>query len=366
MERSFPFTHTIEEILHEVAERDTGSKELIQKAYAFSEKAHTGHMRLSGEPHLAHLTTTAFYLAQIGMDALAIAAGLLHDTLEDTKTTAADLKEVFGEEISFLVEGVTRLGSFSFYGDEAHVADLRHFFIASAKDIRVILIKLFDRLHNMQTNSFHEPARAKRKAVETMEIYVPIAERLGMGRLRRQLEDLSFPFVDQGPFSRTAELREHQTEKRAGILLQMEKDVREHLIQRGVALLNTEIRLKSLWSLYQKINRKGGDLKLIHDIVAVRVIVSSVGDCYATLGIVHELYRPLPGEFKDYIAFPKPNGYQSIHTTVAAPDGPVEVHIRTRDMHKQAEFGVALNLSHKELADLPAQDVYESKLFFRS
>lgn len=360
MEKSFPYTHTIEEVLHEVAERDAGSKARIQEAYAFAEKAHAGHMRLSGEPHLMHLTTAAFYLAEIGMDADTIAAGLLHDTLEDTGTTAAELEEAFGEEVLFLVEGVTRLGSFTFHGAEAHVEDLRRFFIASAKDIRVILIKLFDRLHNMQTNSFHEPARAERKAVETLEIYVPIADRLGMGRLRRQLEDLSFPFVDKDACSRTADLRKRLVEKRANVLLQMKEDIREQFAERGMEPLAIQIRLKSLWSLYQKMERKGGNPELIHDIAALRIIVPRIGDCYTALGIVHGLYRPLPGEFKDYIAFPKPNGYQSIHTTVEAPDGPVEVQIRTMDMHVQAQFGVALSLSHKELADLPTQDVYES------
>jgi GTP pyrophosphokinase len=344
---------TIEEIL--AARSDTLAKEeetLIRSAYDFAKAAHEGHTRYSGEPYFIHPAAVAKTLAQYGMDAPTIAAGLLHDAIEDGRTTAEAVKEAFGPEVLFLVEGVTKLGTHRYRGAERHAESLRRLLVATAADIRVLIIKLADRYHNMQTLAHVPEAKRRRIALETIEIYAPIADRLEMGVMKKELEDLAFPYVDPDSYRHTLELRQSKTKETEAGLAKVRKTLRKELAKKGIADFRTDIRIKGLWSLYQKLARKKDDLSQIHDIAALRIIVPEADDCYSTLGVIHALYKPLPGRFKDYIAFPKPNGYQSLHTTILTPEaGIVEAQIRTRAMHQAAEYGIASHMAYKEFGE---------------
>jgi GTP diphosphokinase / guanosine-3',5'-bis(diphosphate) 3'-diphosphatase len=322
---------------------------LIEKAYNFAEKAHKGHARYSGEPFFNHLFETAKILATLGMGPKSISAGLLHDSIEDTETTAEILKSEFGEEILCMVEGVTKLGTLKYRGLKRHVESLRKLFVAIAKDIRVIIIKLSDRLHNMRTLE-HVPAhKQKRIAEETLEIYAPLAYRLGMRQVNRELEDLAFPYVYPEQYEQTKELLRQKNKESLKHLEKAHKNLKKSLAKEGLSDFKTDLRIKGLYSLYRKLERKGMDIDKIYDISALRVIVPTITDCYKALGIIHMLWRPLPGRIKDYIAFPKPNGYQSIHTTVLTGDGVIiELQIRTNEMHQNAEYGIASHIGYKQ------------------
>ena len=324
-------------------------KALIEKAFAFVEKAHAGHTRYSGEPYLNHLAAVGTKLAEMGRGARTVAAGLLHDVIEDTDITAETVLKEFGEEILFLVEGVTKLSSVRYYGTDRHNESLRKLLVATSQDIRVLIIKLADRLHNMQTLS-HVPAEKQlRIARETLEIYVPVAHRLGMGRVRKELEDLAFPYVYPEEFSRVTKLLETKAGKSNELLERERKVLQKRLAEIGLLDFKTSYRVKGLFSLFHKLKRKEWDIGLVYDLLAMRVVVPTVEDCYRSLGIIHKLWRPLPGRVKDYIAFPKPNGYQSLHTTVTTPNGVIlEIQIRTQRMHNESEFGVASHISYKE------------------
>ncbi|MBI4132697.1 MAG: bifunctional (p)ppGpp synthetase/guanosine-3',5'-bis(diphosphate) 3'-pyrophosphohydrolase [Candidatus Sungbacteria bacterium] len=341
---------TVKEIIGEMVSPTPEDVAVVEKAYEFSKKAHEGQKRYSGEPYFVHPAATAKTLAEYGMDATTIAAGLLHDAVEDGRVSRADMEKEFGKELLFIVDGVTKLGTHKYRGAERHAESLRRLLVATASDIRVLIVKLADRKHNMETLE-HVPSHKRlRIALETLEIYAPIANRLGMGRMKRSLEDLAFPYVDTDAASHTAEVRKLKTRETEDGLAKMKKDLQRELAKKELKNFRTDIRMKGLWSLHQKLKRKNEDINLIHDIAALRIIVPSIEDCYATLGVVHALYRPLPGEFKDYIAFPKPNGYQSLHTTVVTPDaGIVEIQIRTEEMHKRAQFGIASHMSYKQL-----------------
>ncbi|HUQ30414.1 MAG TPA: HD domain-containing protein [Candidatus Paceibacterota bacterium] len=341
---------TAKEIIAEMPQATEADQTLIEKAYDFSKKAHENHARYSGEPYLIHPAETARILAEFGMDAPTIAAGLLHDTIEDARATSEEVEKEFGKEILYLIEGVTKLGKHKYHGAERHAESLRRLLVATASDVRVLIIKLADRFHNMQTLE-HVPAeKRKRIALETLEIYTPLADRLGMGRLKRELEDLSFPYVDPDAYTHTVELMKLKTKESEEGLVKVQKDIRQELAKKGILDFHTVVRMKGLWSLHQKLKRKHDDITLIHDIAALRIIVPTSETCYTTLGIVHSLFKPLPGEFKDYIAFPKPNGYQSLHTTVLTKDaGIVEIQVRSEDMHRRAQFGVASHMSYKQL-----------------
>jgi GTP pyrophosphokinase len=321
----------------------------ITRAYEFGKKAHEGHFRNSGEPYFIHPIETAITLASLGLGKVTVAAGLLHDSIEDAKATEADVEREFGKEVLFLVKGVTKLGTLKYHGIERHAESLRRFLIATSEDIRVVIIKLADRLHNMKTLEHVRADKRERIAKETLEIYVPIAERLGMGNLRRDLEDLAFPYVFPKAYEETVHIiaeKKHETEAE---LEKVAKSLKKELAEAGIRDFRSEIRVKGLYSLHQKLQRRGGDMSLIHDILAVRIIVPTVDDCYRVLGIVHGIWRPLPGRIKDYIAFPKPNGYQSLHTTVLIGNGiSVELQIRTEDMHREAQFGVASHFGYKQ------------------
>ncbi len=324
-------------------------KALITQAYDFAAKAHEGHKRYSGEPYMIHVSNVGFKLAAMGMGPRTVAAGLLHDTIEDTPVTVEDIKREFGDEILFLVEGVTKLSSVRYYGTDRHNESLRKLFVATSQDIRVLIIKLNDRLHNMETLSHVPPEKQLRIARETLEIYVPIAHRLGMGKIRKELEDLAFPYVYPQEYKRVIEMVEKKNGKFNETLERERKVLQKRLADSGLLDFHTSFRVKGLFSLYHKLKRKEWDITSVYDLLAMRVVVTSVEDCYRTLGIIHELWRPLPGRMKDYIAFPKPNGYKSLHTTITTQNETIlEIQIRTKDMHQESEFGIASHLMYKQ------------------
>lgn len=324
-------------------------RELVLRAYEFAKEAHKGHMRYSGEPYLSHLAAVGQMLAEISMGARTIAAGLLHDTIEDTEVTPEKLKEAFGEEILFLVEGVTKLSSVRYYGSDRHNESLRKLFVATSQDIRVLIIKLVDRLHNMRTLEYVPKEKQLRIARETLEIYVPVAHRLGMGRIRKELEDLAFPYVYPKEHKKVSDISKKIAKKGEEELQKARKSLQKHLAENGIRNFHTYYRVKGLYSLFQKLKRREWDMDQIYDYLAVRVVVESLEQCYQVLGIIHEIWRPLPKRMKDYIAFPKPNGYKSLHTTVITPNRTIlEVQIRTEAMHREAEFGVASHIMYKD------------------
>ena len=323
---------------------------MIEKAYKLSYEAHKEQKRKSGEPYIIHPICVAIILASLELDKETIAAGLMHDVIEDTEYTYEDLQKMFGKDVAELVDGVTKLTQISWTNDkiEMQAENLRKMFLAMAKDIRVILIKLADRLHNMRTLQYMKPEKQKEKAKETMEIYAPIAQRLGISKLKVELDDLSLKYLEPEVYNDLARKIELKKEEREAFVASIMKDVGEHIEEAGI---QAEIsgRVKHFFSIYKKMVNQGKTLEQIYDMFAIRIIVSSVKDCYATLGVIHEMYKPIPGRFKDYIAMPKPNMYQSLHTTLIAHNGqPFEIQIRTFEMHKTAEFGIAAHWKYKE------------------
>lgn len=340
---------SVEEIIKKIPSPTEADKELIIRAYTVAAKAHDGQTRKSGEPYLTHLTAIAGMLAEMGMGPRTVAAGLLHDTIEDTPVTAEDIKKEFGDEVLFLVEGVTKLGSVRYYGSDRHNESLRKLFVAVSQDIRVLIIKLVDRLHNMQTLQHVSKEKQHRIARETLEIYVAVAHRLGMGLIRKELEDLAFPYVYPEEFERVMQLSKPIAKRSQDELEKARKTLQKRLAEVGIVNFRTSGRVKGLYSLFKKLERRDWDMDRIHDYLAIRVVVGSVEECYRVLGIVHELWRPLPGRVKDYIAFPKPNGYRSLHTTVITNNRIIlELQIRTEEMHREAEFGVASHIVYKD------------------
>src|SRR3989344_2510889 len=341
---------TLKEIIGEMSTASPEDIAYIEKAYEYSKKAHEGRTRYSGEPYFVHPAATAKILAEYNMDATTIAAGLLHDAVEDGCISREELEKEFGKELLFIVDGVTKLGTHKYHGAERHAESLRRLLVATASDIRVLIVKLADRKHNMQTLGHVPEHKRRRIALETLEIYAPIADRLGMGKMKSMLEDLAFPFVDPDAAAHAAEVRKLKKRETESGLAQVQKELLAELKKKEFAILRSDIRMKGLWSLHQKLRRKDDDINLIHDIAALRFVVPTIEDCYTTLGTIHAIYKPLPGEFKDYIAFPKPNGYQSLHTTVVTPEaGIVEIQIRTEEMHRRAMFGIASHMSYKQL-----------------
>ncbi len=325
-------------------------KTLIKKACIFAEHAHKGQLRKSGEPYYNHVFATGINLATLRMDADTIAAGVMHDVLEDTAVTSEEMTTEFGEHITKLVEGVTKLGKLRYTGAERHVESLRKFFIAMADDIRVVVIKLCDRLHNIQTLQYVSPEKQKRIALETLEIHARLADRLGMGRLKAQLEDAAFPYVYPEDYKKTLTLFESMRPISDEQLEKVVITLKEELSVFDVEIERIDHRVKHLYSLWQKLKRHKMDESKVHDVVALRIIVPTISDCYQALGVIHGLYKPFPGRFKDYIAVAKPNGYRSLHTTIFSGDGStLEIQIRTQLMHTEAEYGIASHLSYKEL-----------------
>lgn len=324
-------------------------KQLIKDAYTFAQEAHKEQTRYSGRPYFHHAVETAVNLAEIGQDAPTVAAGLLHDTLDDTDVTSDDLQHHFNEEILFLVQGVSQLGGVRYSGLDRHVESLRKLFVATAQDLRVLIIKLADRLHNMQTLDHVPKEKQPRIAKETLRVYVPTAHRLGIGSLKTELEDHAFPFVHPDKHDHVRQLAEPKYAEAMDTIESMRKELATLLKKDDrIADATIDYRLKGLYSLYQKLERKDMNIDDIYDIAALRVIVDTIDECYQTLGIVNGQWQPLSGRMKDYIANPKPNGYQSLHTTVRTDTGSIaEVQIRTEDMHETAEYGAASHTSYK-------------------
>ncbi len=339
---------SVEEITKLLTSATKADKELIAKAYNFAQDAHKDHTRNSGEPYFSHLGETAKILALYDMSATTIAAGLLHDTLEDANVTPETLAKEFGNEILFLIEGVTKLGKLRYHGTDRHNESLRKLFVAMSEDIRVLMIKLADRLHNMRTLSHVPKEKQKRIAAETLEIYAPVAYRLGIRKLSRELEDLAFPFVLKEEYEKLQAVSKERYETNLESLEKFLKSIKKELAKTGVPFLRTEYRVKGLYSLFKKLQTKKKAPEEVYDILAIRIIVKELQDCYRALGIIHASWRPLPGRIKDYIAFPKPNGYQALHTTVFTGDGNiVEVQIKTEDMYRDSEFGIASHIAYK-------------------
>ncbi len=340
---------SVKEILSLMDSPSADDASLITSAYNFAEKAHEGHKRFSGEPYFIHLVETAKGLARLGMGPKTIAAGLLHDSVEDVGVLPQTIEDEFGKDVRFLVEGVTKLGHLKYRGAERHRESLRKLLVATSKDVRVLIIKLMDRLHNMRTLKFVPPEKQKRIALETLEIYTPIAHRLGIGVVRRELEDLAFEYADPSGYKETKSVLTEKSKETLGRLDKIDRTLKRSLGEAGIKSFRTDYRVKGLYSLFRKLARKEGNVEKVYDLAALRVIVPTVADCYRVLGLVHSHWRPLPNKIKDYIAFPKPNGYQSLHTTVFAGDGGiVEVQIRTEKMHQEAEFGIATHVLYKE------------------
>ena len=326
---------------------------MIRKAYETAKKAHGDQCRKSGEPYIIHPLWVAIILADLEMDKETIAAGLLHDVVEDTKVSEDEIQEMFGEEVSLLVDGVTKLGRLSYSSDklEVQAENLRKMFLAMAKDIRVIIIKLADRLHNMRTLQFMTPEKQKEKAKETMDIYAPIAQRLGISKIKTELDDLALKYSQPEVFFDLVRQINARKTEREEFVEQIVKEVSAHMKN---ANIKAEVngRVKHFFSIYRKMVNQDKTVDQIYDLFAVRIIVDSVKDCYAALGVIHELYTPIPGRFKDYIAMPKPNMYQSLHTTLMSSVGqPFEIQIRTQEMHKTAEYGIAAHWKYKESND---------------
>ena len=326
---------------------------LIDKAYRVADEAHRGQKRKSGEPYIIHPLCVAIILADLELDKETIISGLLHDVVEDTIMTTEELEQEFGSEVALIVDGVTKLGRLSYSKDkvEEQAENLRKMFLAMAKDIRVILVKLADRLHNMRTAKYWSPEKQKEKARETMDIYAPIAQRLGISKIKVELDDLSLKYLEPEAYYDLVKNVNMKREERQAFVDNIVDDVRKKIEAAGI---EGEVsgRIKHFFSIYKKMVNQHKTLEQIYDLFAVRIIVESVKDCYAALGVIHEMYTPIPGRFKDYIAMPKSNMYQSLHTTLIGPTGqPFEIQIRTFEMHRTAEYGIAAHWKYKEASD---------------
>lgn len=330
----------------------------IEEAYRFAAEYHRDQRRRSGEPYINHPVEVALILASdLHMDEDTICAAILHDTVEDTEATLGELSERFGETVAELVDGVTKLTQVTVSSmDEKQALNLRKMFLAMSRDIRVVIIKISDRLHNMRTLASLPPKKRAFKARETMDVYAPLADRLGISSIKWELEDLAFFYLEPEEYERVARMVQDSRAQRERDTAEAIKILQDELDQVGIEGYQIKGRPKHLWSIYQKMTRKGKEFSDIYDLIALRVLTRSVGDCYSVLGAVHSLWHPLPGRFKDYIAMPKSNGYQSLHTTVIGSDGrPVEIQIRTYDMHEHAEFGVAAHWLYKRAGNSRGQ-----------
>ena len=336
---------------------------MIEKAYKVAAEAHKDQKRKSGEPYIIHPLCVAIILADLEMDKETIAAGLLHDVVEDTVMTLDELTKEFGPEVAFLVDGVTKLTQLNWDKDKVEIQaeNLRKMFLAMAKDIRVIIVKLADRLHNMRTGQYWKPEKQKEKARETMEIYAPIADRLGISKIKIELDDLSLKFLKPEVYYDLVEKVDLRKDAREAFVQSIVDEVKAHLDEAGIEA-TVGGRVKHFFSIYKKMKNQHKTLDQIYDLFAVRIIVETVKDCYAALGVIHEMYKPIPGRFKDYIAMPKANMYQSLHTTLIGSNGqPFEIQIRTFEMHRVAEYGIAAHWKYKEASDGKKPEVQEEE-----
>jgi GTP diphosphokinase / guanosine-3',5'-bis(diphosphate) 3'-diphosphatase len=341
----------------------TKDTEMLQLAFEFAMEAHKDQKRVSGEPYIIHPLATAQKLAEMKLDQETIIAGLLHDVPEDTDFTLEDIEKNFGKEIAKLVEGITKLGKIKYRGMERYAENLRKMFVSMSEDIRVILIKFADRLHNLQTLDVLPPEKQLRIATETLEIYAPIADRLAIGQIKGELEDLAFKYVYPEDYEWISKITPKEYRVKEKYLEQIKKQVVKKLNENNIIVdeISIQGRTKHLYSLYKKLLRPhiNRDISKVYDLLALRLIVPTLSDCYSTIGILHSMFRPMPGRIKDYIANPKPNGYQSLHTTVFTHNGKIaEFQIRSKAMHKQAEYGIAAHWQYKENFDKKtAQDI---------
>ena len=337
---------------------------MIEKAFRIANDAHKGQVRKSGEAYIIHPLCVAIILAELELDKETIVAGLLHDVVEDTVMTDEEIAQEFNEEVALLVDGVTKLGQLSYDADKVEIQaeNLRKMFLAMAKDIRVILIKLADRLHNMRTLRYMTPEKQKEKARETMDIYAPIAQRLGISKIKTELDDLSLKYLEPEAYYDLVEKVAMRKGARDEYVKKLVEEVTHHIKEAGIEA-TIDGRSKHFFSIYKKMVNQGKTIDQIYDLFAIRILVNDVKDCYAALGVIHEMYKPIPGRFKDYIAMPKPNMYQSLHTTLIGPDGrPFEIQIRTYEMHRTAEYGIAAHWKYKEAANGNAVGGEEEKL----
>jgi len=336
----------VTERLPDISEADI---KLIETAYDFGKQAHKGQKRANGKPYFEdHCVHVADHILELGMDTPLICAALLHDTIEDTTVTTQQIEKQFGKEIALLVEGVSKLGKVKYHGNERHVESLRKFFVSVAQDVRVVILKLADRWHNLETLEYLPREKQHRIAIESIMIHAPLASRLGMGKLVSTINDLAFPYAYPEEYTRTKKLMDDLIKNADSTITKMYRGLVTDLHTTLGYTPKIDKRIKSSYSLYKKLVRKKWNVDEIYDLVALRAIVNSVADCYQSLGSVHSHWRPVPGRIKDYIAVPKPNGYQSLHTAVFSGDGPiVEVQIRTNEMHEFNEFGVASHHSYK-------------------
>lgn len=341
---------TIELLIEKIKDYASSTDlDLVRLAYDFADQAHKGQYRKSGESYIVHPLATAHILADMRIDPIIVTAALLHDVPEDTEVSLDKIEENFGSEIASMVRGITKLGKLKYRGVERYIENLRKMFVAMAEDVRVMIIKFADRIHNLTTLSALSPQKQYRIALESLEIYAPIANRLGMGEIKGQLEDLSFLYVYPKEYQKIKKIRDEKLFGKENYLKAIQNTAGRELKEAGVNYSSIHGRNKKLYSLYQKLLKKENDIAQIYDLVAIRIIVPTIADCYATLGILHKIWKPIKGRIKDYISQPKPNGYQSLHTTVFAEGGEiVEFQIRTLEMHEEAEYGVAAHWHYDE------------------
>lgn len=361
---SFMEKETIHSLIALIEKYDPeADMDLIRLAFDFAAKAHEGQTRKSGEPYIIHPLAAAHILAKRRIDPIIIVATLLHDVPEDTEVTLEDIEKNFGSEIAGLVKGITKLGKLKYRGVERYIENLRKMFVAMAEDVRVMIMKFADRMHNLQTLDALPQEKRYRVALESLEIYAPIAGRLGMDNMKGELEDLSFKYVYPKEYTRMKLLRDERLKGKEKYLEQVAEHAKTELTNAHIPVIEINGRNKRLYSLYQKLLRKDNDITKIYDFVAMRILVPSVGDCYATLGILHKIWKPLKGRIKDYISQPKPNGYQSLHTTLFCDNGEtVEFQIRTPDMNQQADFGIAAHWHYDEKGSrMPKKEVQWAK-----
>lgn len=360
--------HNPEELFRELVAKlkkyhPSGDISMIDKAYAIAQEAHDGQRRKSGEPYIVHPLCVAIILADLEMDKETIAAGLLHDVVEDTVMTNEDIEREFGDDVAALVDGVTKMSKLQYNGDkvEFQADNLRKMFLAMAKDIRVIIIKLADRLHNMRTLQYQSPEKQIEIARETLEIYSPIAQRLGISKIKVELDDLSLKYLRPDVYYDLVQKIAQKREEREQFLHSIVDEVKKHMEDAGIKA-QVDGRVKHFFSIYKKMTNQDKTLDQIFDLFAVRIYVDTVKDCYAALGIIHEMYKPIPGRIKDYISMPKENMYQSLHTTLIGHSGiPFEIQIRTYDMHKTAEYGIAAHWKYKEASNGENPDMQEEE-----